>query len=126
MKNADLALYRAKADGRAAYHFFEKGMDALLQERLAVEIGLRTALADEVDPAMAELARGVAGVSGATVAGRHLVVAAEDPGSVTPELVRALVRADASIVEVIERASTLEDVYFEIMGVRPGAGGEAA
>ena len=47
MKNADLALYRAKADGRAAYHFFEKGMDALLQERLAVEIGLRTALADD-------------------------------------------------------------------------------
>ena len=88
--------------------------------------GVDVTLADEVDPAMAELARGVAGVSGATVAGRHLVVAAEDPGSVTPELVRALVRADASIVEVIERASTLEDVYFEIMGVRPGAGGEAA
>jgi len=88
--------------------------------------GVDVTLADDVDPAMAELALGVAGVLGATVAGRHLVVAAEDPGSVTPELVRALVRADASIVEVIERASTLEDVYFEIMGVRPGAGGEAA
>ena len=40
MKNADLALYRAKAEGRGSYHFFEPGMDAALQERLALEIGL--------------------------------------------------------------------------------------
>jgi EAL domain-containing protein (putative c-di-GMP-specific phosphodiesterase class I) len=46
MKNADLALYRAKADGRGAYHFFEQGMDAVLQERLTIEIGLRDALAN--------------------------------------------------------------------------------
>ena len=45
LKNADLALYRAKHDGRGAYHFFEKGMDAALQERRALEMGLRQALA---------------------------------------------------------------------------------
>jgi diguanylate cyclase (GGDEF)-like protein len=45
MKNADLALYRAKKEGRGAYHFFEPGMDASLQARRAIEIGLRTALA---------------------------------------------------------------------------------
>jgi diguanylate cyclase (GGDEF)-like protein len=45
MKNADLALYRAKAEGGGSYHFFEPGMDAALQERLALEIGLRAALA---------------------------------------------------------------------------------
>ena len=28
LKNADLALYRAKADGRSTYRFFEAGMDA--------------------------------------------------------------------------------------------------
>jgi len=44
LKNADLALYRAKHDGRGAYHFFEKGMDAALQERRALEMGLRQAL----------------------------------------------------------------------------------
>lgn len=44
MKNADLAAYRAKADGRGAYHFFEPGMDAALQERLAFEMELRGAL----------------------------------------------------------------------------------
>jgi len=46
MKNADLALYRAKADGRGAYHFFEPDMDAALQHRLAFEIELRAALAN--------------------------------------------------------------------------------
>jgi diguanylate cyclase (GGDEF)-like protein len=44
LKNADLALYRAKDNGRAAYHFFEKGMDAALQQRRALELGLRHAL----------------------------------------------------------------------------------
>ena len=33
MKNADLALYRAKGDGRGTYRFFETGMDARAQAR---------------------------------------------------------------------------------------------
>jgi len=45
IRNADLASYRAKADGRGAYHFFEHGMDAALQERLSFEMDLRRALA---------------------------------------------------------------------------------
>jgi diguanylate cyclase (GGDEF)-like protein len=45
LKNADLALYRAKNDGRGAYHFFERGMDAALQERRLLEVALRQALA---------------------------------------------------------------------------------
>ena len=73
---------------------------------------------------VAAVARAVAGVTGATVEGRRLVVATDDPLTVTPELVRALVLAGAAIAEVRERASSLEDVYFEVMGVRPGAGGE--
>jgi diguanylate cyclase (GGDEF)-like protein len=44
MKNADLALYRAKGEGRGNYHFFEPGMDAAIQERRAIEVGLRLAL----------------------------------------------------------------------------------
>jgi len=73
---------------------------------------------------LADVARALPGVSGAIAAGRHIVVAADDPATVTPELVRALVRAGASIAEVRERASSLEDVYFDVMGVRPAAGGE--
>ncbi len=45
LKNADLALYRAKADGRGMFRFFEPGMDAKMQARRSLEIDLRRALA---------------------------------------------------------------------------------
>ena len=44
MKNADLALYRAKKDGGGAYRFFELEIDARMQARLALEIDLRKAV----------------------------------------------------------------------------------
>ncbi|NGP16675.1 putative bifunctional diguanylate cyclase/phosphodiesterase [Devosia aurantiaca] len=44
VKNADLALYKAKAEGRSTYHFFETGMDAELQQRRSIEAGLRLAM----------------------------------------------------------------------------------
>jgi diguanylate cyclase (GGDEF)-like protein len=43
LKSADLAMYRAKADGRGTYRFFEPQMDASAQARRAMEISLRTA-----------------------------------------------------------------------------------
>ena len=45
LKNADLALYRAKADGRGVFRFFEPAMNASMQTRRALEIDLRRALA---------------------------------------------------------------------------------
>jgi diguanylate cyclase (GGDEF)-like protein/PAS domain S-box-containing protein len=45
MKCADLALYRAKAEGRGLFRFFEPEMDARIQRRRALEIDLRRALA---------------------------------------------------------------------------------
>ena len=59
------------------------------------------------------------GVAAVEVADRRLVVSAAEPSAVTPALVRALVAAGADIVEIHERATTLEQVYFEVMGVRP-------
>ena len=47
LKNADLALYRAKADGRGTYRFFEAGMDARAQARRLLEMDLRAALRRE-------------------------------------------------------------------------------
>ncbi len=44
MKNADLALYRAKADGGGAYRFFETEMDTRMQARRALELDLRKAV----------------------------------------------------------------------------------
>ena len=46
IKNADLALYRAKVDGGGTYRFFESEMDARMQARRAIELDLRSALAN--------------------------------------------------------------------------------
>ena len=43
LKNADMALYGAKADGRGAFRFFEPHMDARMKERRALELALRQA-----------------------------------------------------------------------------------
>jgi diguanylate cyclase (GGDEF)-like protein len=44
LKHADLALYRAKADGRGTFKFFEPEMDARMQARRKLELDLRRAL----------------------------------------------------------------------------------
>ena len=44
LKNADMALYRAKADGRNAFRLFEPSMDARIQARHGLELDLRRAL----------------------------------------------------------------------------------
>ena len=46
MKNADLALYRCKADGGSRYRFFERQMDASRAERRVLELDLRKAFAN--------------------------------------------------------------------------------
>ena len=45
LRNADMALYRAKSDGRGTYHFFHPEMDAQMQARRNLELDLRKALA---------------------------------------------------------------------------------
>jgi diguanylate cyclase (GGDEF)-like protein len=44
LKNADMALYLAKADGRGTHRFFEPEMDARLQARRSLELDLRHAI----------------------------------------------------------------------------------
>jgi diguanylate cyclase (GGDEF)-like protein len=44
IRNADMALYRAKADGRGTFRFFEAGMDVAIQARRKLELDLRFAL----------------------------------------------------------------------------------
>ena len=45
LRHADLALYRAKADGRDTFRFFEPVMDERLRARRELELDLRKALA---------------------------------------------------------------------------------
>ncbi|HEY1310797.1 MAG TPA: EAL domain-containing protein [Pseudolabrys sp.] len=44
LRNADMALYRAKSEGRGTYHFFQPEMDAQMQARRSLELDLRKAL----------------------------------------------------------------------------------
>jgi diguanylate cyclase (GGDEF)-like protein len=45
LKNANLALHRAKSDGDGTYRFFERAMDEMMRSRRNLEIDLRRALA---------------------------------------------------------------------------------
>jgi diguanylate cyclase (GGDEF)-like protein len=44
LKNADMALYGAKGDGRGTYRFFEPEMDARMKARRELELDLRKAI----------------------------------------------------------------------------------
>jgi diguanylate cyclase (GGDEF)-like protein/PAS domain S-box-containing protein len=48
LKNADMALSRAKNDSRGTFSFFEAGMDARAQTRRKIEIDLRAAIQNDV------------------------------------------------------------------------------
>jgi diguanylate cyclase (GGDEF)-like protein len=47
LKNADMALYGAKGDGRGTYRFFEAEMDARMKARRDLEMDLRNALVNK-------------------------------------------------------------------------------
>jgi diguanylate cyclase (GGDEF)-like protein len=47
MRNADIALYRSKAEGRGTYRFFKPSMTADIQARRQLEVELRRAIQEE-------------------------------------------------------------------------------
>jgi ABC-2 type transport system ATP-binding protein len=84
---------------------------------------LRIRLTSSPSPAAIETLRAIDGVSAVDALDGVLRLGAPDPESVAPAAIRALVGVGGDIVEVgIERTS-LEQIYFDVMGVRPGADG---
>ena len=81
--------------------------------------GVEVTLANDVSTEVLEAARAVEGVTAVEGRDRRLIVTAPAPGAVTPALIRVIVAIGADILEVRERATTLEQAYFEVMGVRP-------
>jgi ABC-2 type transport system ATP-binding protein len=65
----------------------------------------------------------VTGVVATDPADGVLRVTGHDPESLAPAVVRALVAAGADVVELRPERPTLERVYFDVMGVTPGADG---
>ncbi|MGR3633449.1 MAG: putative bifunctional diguanylate cyclase/phosphodiesterase [Limimaricola soesokkakensis] len=88
VKAADLALYRAKSEGRGTYRFFEKAMDARMQERRALELDLRAAFAkNELElhyQPIINLATGKVSCFEALLRWRHETRGAVSPGEFVP------------------------------------------
>ena len=87
--------------------------------RRAVEVTLAEGRSEATG--LLPVAGRVPGVSEPELLDGVLRVAVDDPQVATPALVAALVGAGAGILEVRPRSATLEDVYFEVMGVTPGS-----
>ena len=87
------------------------------------ERGLAVRFRDGVAADAVAAVRALPGVRAAEPEDGLLHVGADDPEGVAPEIVRALVAAGADIVEIRPERPSLERIYFEVMGVTPGADG---
>jgi ABC-2 type transport system ATP-binding protein len=93
---------------------------ALGTQRLSVR------LASTVSPSAVAAVRELDGIRTVDTLDGVLRIDAPDPESAAPAVVRSLVATGSEIVEVrIERMS-LEQIYFDVMGVRPGIDGVQA
>ena len=87
------------------------------------ERGLAVRLRDGVGRDAIGAVEAVAGVRAVEPADGVLHVGADDPEAVAPDVVRALVASGADVVELRLERPSLERIYFEVMGVTPGADG---
>ena len=83
LKNADMAMYAAKAAGRRTYRFFEPAMDAQVKARRILEMDLRQAIADE---ALEVYYQPCVGLQGNTINGCEALVRWRHPerGMISP------------------------------------------
>ena len=81
--------------------------------------GLAVRLGAAADAAVTAAVAGLPGVTAAEATDQGLRVGADEPEAVAPAVVRALVAAGAEVVEIRIEHTTLEQIYFDVMGVRP-------
>jgi ABC-2 type transport system ATP-binding protein len=93
---------------------------SLGQRSLVIRLG------SGLSPAATVELRGLEGVQGVDATDGLLRVDATDPESIAPAAVRTLVAAGADVIEVRVERTSLEQIYFDVMGVRPGADGVEA
>jgi ABC-2 type transport system ATP-binding protein len=82
--------------------------------------GLTVRLATEPTAATVGAVSALPGVGPVEAVGLTIRVAGDDPDSIAPAVVRTLVGAGIDIVEVRIEHTSLEQIYFDVMGVRPG------
>jgi ABC-2 type transport system ATP-binding protein len=86
--------------------------------------GLAVRLVEPASEAALQAIRDVPGVSAVEPVDGRLRIGSADPEAIAPAVVRALVAIGADVIEVRPERTSLEQIYFEVMGVRPGADGE--
>jgi ABC-2 type transport system ATP-binding protein len=85
--------------------------------------GLAIRLASSPSPDALSALRQLDGIGVVEAVDGVLRVGATDPESIAPAVVRSLVAAGGDIVEVRIDRTSLEQIYFDVMGVQPGADG---
>ena len=83
--------------------------------------GLAVRLRDGAAATQVDAVRAVPGVRAAEATDSVIHVGTDEPETIAPAIVRALVANGADIVELRPERPTLERIYFEVMGVTPGA-----
>ena len=85
--------------------------------------GLTARLGDPASDVQVQAVRAVGGVTATESVDGELRMGADDPESIAPDIVRALVATGADVMELRLERTSLERIYFEVMGVTPGADG---
>jgi ABC-2 type transport system ATP-binding protein len=70
-----------------------------------------------------EAIRALDGIAAVDAVDGVLRIGAPDPEAVAPAVVRTLVGAGGDVIEVRIERTSLEQIYFDVMGVHPGADG---
>jgi ABC-2 type transport system ATP-binding protein len=84
---------------------------------------LMVRLGGAASDAQLEAVRAVGGVDATQANDGVLRIGADDPESIAPAVVRALVATGADVVELRPEQASLERIYFEVMGVTPSTDG---
>ncbi len=85
--------------------------------------GLTIRLGSPASSVLIDAIRGLDGSGAVESIDGVLRVGAADPESIAPTVVRLVVAAGCDVIEVRAERTSLEQIYFEVMGVRPGADG---
>ncbi|HVA87969.1 MAG TPA: ABC transporter ATP-binding protein [Candidatus Saccharimonadales bacterium] len=96
--------------------------------RLRASAGLPTVEIDLAEPPSEPLLanlHGLASIHDITAHGTGISVVVGDARRDTPTLVRALAAAGVDVLGVRVASATLESVYFDVMGLRPGANADS-
>ena len=81
--------------------------------------GLAIRLAGPASDALLGTVRAVPGVGVVQSVDGTVRVGVEEPEAVAPAVVRAVVAAGGDVVEVRVERTSLEQIYFDVMGIRP-------